>query len=68
MFTTIVIYVARKVHTAYMFLKCFEACQVSELTNDLPPNERSFVAQRAPTVSKRGSSKSQFLRGTFDRK
>ena len=26
---TIVIYVARKVHTAYMFLDCFEACQVS---------------------------------------
>ena len=29
---TIIIYMARKVHTAYMFLECFEACQVSELT------------------------------------
>ena len=25
---TIIIYMARKVHTAYMFLECFEACQV----------------------------------------
>ena len=32
---TVVIYVARKVHTAYIFLECFEACQVSELTTDL---------------------------------
>ena len=32
---TIIIYMARKVHTAHMFLKCFEACQVSELTTDL---------------------------------
>ena len=31
---TIMIYMARKVHTAYMFLECFEACQVSELTTD----------------------------------
>ena len=29
---TIIIYMARKVHTAHMFL---EACQVSELTTDL---------------------------------
>ena len=32
---TIIIYMARKVHTAYIFLECFEACQVSELTTDL---------------------------------
>ena len=32
---TIIIYMARKVHTAYMFLECFEACQVSELITDL---------------------------------
>ena len=32
---TIIIYMARKVHNAYMFLKYFEACQVSELTTDL---------------------------------
>ena len=32
---TVIIYMVRKVHTAYMFLKCFEACQVSELTTDL---------------------------------
>ena len=31
---TIIIYMARKVHNAYMFLECFEACQVSELTTD----------------------------------
>ena len=31
---TIIIYMARKVHTAYMFLEGFEACQVSELTTD----------------------------------
>ena len=31
---TIIIYMARKVHTAYMFLECFEARQVSELTTD----------------------------------
>ena len=31
---TINIYMARKVHTAYMFLDCFEACQVSKLTTD----------------------------------
>ena len=24
-----------KVHTVYMFLACFEACQVSELATDL---------------------------------
>ena len=32
---TIIIYMAPKVHTTYMFLECFEACQVSELTTDL---------------------------------
>ena len=32
---TIVIYVARKVNTAYIFCECFEACHVSELTTDL---------------------------------
>ena len=26
---TIIIYMARKVYTAFMFLECFEACQVS---------------------------------------
>ena len=31
----IVIHVARKVHTVYMFLECFEACQVSEPTTDV---------------------------------
>ena len=31
---TIIIYMARKVHTAYVLLECFEACQVSELTTD----------------------------------
>ena len=31
---TAVTIMARKVHTAYMFLECFEACQVSELTTD----------------------------------
>ena len=31
---TIIIYMSRQVHTAYMFLECFEACQVSELTTD----------------------------------
>ena len=30
----IIIYMARKVHTTYMFLECFEACQVAELTTD----------------------------------
>ena len=28
---TVIIYMDGKVHTAYMFLECFEACQVSEL-------------------------------------
>ena len=32
---TIIIYMARQVHTAYMFLECLEACQVSELTTNL---------------------------------
>ena len=32
---TITIHMARKVHTAYMFFECFEACQVSELTIDI---------------------------------
>ena len=32
---TVIIYNARKVHTAYMFLECFEAYQFSELTTDL---------------------------------
>ena len=41
---TLIIYMARKVHNAYMFLECFEACQVSELTTDFWPNERSLVA------------------------
>ena len=39
-------YVARKVHTAYMFRECLEVCQVSGLTADLWPNERSLVAQQ----------------------
>ena len=34
---TIIICMARNVHTTHMFLECFfqEACQVSELTTDL---------------------------------
>ena len=32
---TIIMYMAQNVHTAYMFLECFEACLVSELTTDL---------------------------------
>ena len=32
---TIIMYMAQNVRTAYMFLECFEACLVSELTTDL---------------------------------
>ena len=50
---TIIIYMAWNVHTTYiMFLECFfqEACQVSELTTDLWPKERSLVVQRMPPI------------------